>query len=112
MRADHLVVEKAEFGEILGWQQVAVRLDRRDLAPDLVEMDGSPGAELLLQGAEVTQQFRRAHVRRPGRDCDAHSTVRLAVPFAMKLLDVDHVAFAELSVELEGRRIADLRADP
>ena len=112
MGADHLLVEEAEIGEILGRQPVAMRLHRRDLAPDLVEMDGHPGAELLLQRAQVLEQLGRAHVGRPGRDGDADAAVGLAVPFGEGLLDRLDVLLAERTVELVGRRIADRGADP
>ena len=112
MGADHLLVQEAEIGEILGRQPVAMRLHRGDLAPDLVEMDGHPGAELLLQRAQVLEQLGRAHVGRPGRDGDADAAVGLAVPFGEGLLDRLDVLLAERTVELEGRRIADRGADP
>ena len=112
MGADQPVVQEAQIGQVLGGQPVAMRLDRRDLAPDLVEMDGGPGVELLLQGAHVLQQLGRAHVGRPGRHGDAHAAVGLAVPVAESALDGREVPLAERAVELEGRRIADRGADP
>ena len=112
MGADHLVVEEAKIGQVLRRQAVAMCLHRRDLAPDLVEMDGDPGAELALQGAEVLEQLGRAHVRRPGRDGDADAAVRLAVPFGEGPLDRRHVLLAHGAVELERCRIADCRAGP
>ena len=112
MGADQPVVQEAQIGQVLGGQPVAMRLDGRDLAPDLVEMDGDPGVELLLQGAHVLQQLRRAHVGRPGRHGDAHAAVGLAVPVAEIALDGLEVPLAERAVELVGRRIADRGADP
>ena len=53
MGADQPVVQEAEIGQILGGKSVAMRLHRRDLAPDLVAMNGGPGVELLLQRTQV-----------------------------------------------------------
>ncbi len=105
-------MQEVEIGQVFGRQPVAMRLDRRDLAPDLVEMDGGPGVELLLQGAHVLQKLGRAHVGRPGRDGDAQAPVGLAVPFAERVLDDPEMALAQRAVEPVGRRIADRGADP
>ena len=112
MGADQPVVQEAEIGQVLGGQAVAMRLHRRDLAPDLVAMDGGPGVELLLQRAQVLQQLGRAHVGRPGRGGDADAAVRLAVPLLVGVLDGPEMALAQRAVELEGRGIADRGADP
>ena len=82
MGANQPVVQETEIGEVLGRQAIAMGLHGRDFAPDLVEMDGGQRVELLLQRAQILQQFRRAHVGRPGGDGDAHPAVRLAVPVA------------------------------
>ena len=107
MGADQPVVQEAQVRQVFRGQPVAVRLDGRDLAPDLVEMDGGPGVEPLLQGAQIAQQLGRAHVGRPGRGGDAQAAVRLAVPFAERVLDDPEMALAQRAVEPVGRRIAD-----
>jgi hypothetical protein len=112
MGADHLVVQEAQIGEILGRQPVAMGLHRRDLAPDLVEMDGHPGAEPLLQRAQLVEQLRRAHVGRPGGDRDADTAIGLAVPLAEGLFDGGDVLLPQRAVELERRGIADRGAGP
>ena len=89
-----------------------MRLHRGDLAPNLVEMDSHPGAEPLLQRAQVLEQLGRAHVGRPGRDGDADAAIGRAVPFGEGPLDRVHVLPSERTVELVGRRIADRGADP
>ena len=111
MGADDAVVEKAEIGEKLGRQAVAMSAHGRHLAPDLIEVDGDAGIELLLQRAQILQQLRRAHVGRPGRDGDAHAPVGLAVPVAMVPLDVLDVTLPQRAIELVGRGIADRGAD-
>ena len=113
MGADQPVVEEAEIRQVLGRQPVAVRLDGRDLAPDLVEMDGGPGAELLLQRAQVAAAARASTCRapRPRRRCGCGPS---ALPFHLRegVLDGREMALAQRAVELEGRRIADRGAGP
>jgi len=66
-------------------------------------------AELGLQLAQAVEQIGRAHVGRPGRQAGAETTVGLAVPPSVKLLDPLEAALRELRIELERARLADRR---
>ena len=107
VRGNQAIVEKAQFVQVFRRQAAALGLDGCDLAPDLVEVDGGDGIELLLQGAHVAQQFRRAHVGSPGGDADADAPLGAAVPLAVQGLDALQAALAQLAVELERRGVPD-----
>src|SRR6476661_5483821 len=107
MRADQPTVQETQIVEIFGGKAAALRPHRGHFAPDLVQMDGGDGFELLLQSAHIAQKLGRAHVWRPGGDADAYASFGRTVALAVQRLDARKAPLAELAVDLERRRIAD-----
>jgi hypothetical protein len=109
VRRHQAVRQEALAREVLGRRHAALLLDRRHLAPDLVQVHRGQDPQAVLQLARAAEQLGRGHVGRPHGQPRPDPAIGHAVPAPVQGGDTLEPGLAERAVDLERARLADRR---